>query len=119
MRTLLLSIPLLLSSTIAFADDNELMASFVICPIDAEAYQAEASVMPTAELDEDATLLNVIFYEYFTESAETAIQQVSSSDSDNIDAIYNLQGVKMESYVKGINIIRYKNGTTKNILIVK
>lgn len=39
----------------------------------------------------------------------------SNDDSNAIIGIYDLQGYKMESLSKGINIIKYKNGTSKKV----
>ncbi len=35
-----------------------------------------------------------------------------------IEAVYNLQGVRLEAPVKGINIIRYTDGTTRKVIVL-
>ena len=47
----------------------------------------------------------------------TKITNVETIDSDDIDGIYSSNGVKLDTPQKGMNIIRYKNGKTKKIII--
>ena len=47
----------------------------------------------------------------------TKITNVETIDSDEIDGIYSSNGVKLDTPQKGMNIIRYKNGKTKKIII--
>lgn len=45
-----------------------------------------------------------------------AIGVVNADECDEIEGIYDLQGHKLRDFVNGINIVRYKNGTSKKIL---
>ena len=47
----------------------------------------------------------------------TKITNVETIDSDEIDGIYSSNGVKLNTPQRGMNIIRYKNGKTKKIII--
>lgn len=47
----------------------------------------------------------------------TKITNVETIDSDEIDGIYSSNGVKLDTPQKGMNIVRYKNGKTKKIII--
>lgn len=47
----------------------------------------------------------------------TDIAQVLSADASEIDAYYSLEGYKLSSPRKGINIVRLKNGKTYRILV--
>ena len=49
-------------------------------------------------------------------SPATGIKPVVNGDTSVVD-IYNLNGVRINSYQKGINIIRLSDGTTKKILV--
>lgn len=47
----------------------------------------------------------------------TSIEQVSSSDSyKGIDEIRNLSGIRLMNLQYGVNIVKYKNGTTKTVI---
>ena len=48
----------------------------------------------------------------------TSIQSVASEQGEvKIIGIYNLQGMKLNAPVKGLNIIKFSNGTTKKVMI--
>lgn len=38
-------------------------------------------------------------------------------NNDDIEGFYNVNGVRHDTPVKGINIVRYKNGQTKKVVI--
>ena len=47
----------------------------------------------------------------------TGINSVREYNSDEVEGIYTINGKKLDSPVKGINIIKYKNGKTEKRLI--
>ena len=49
--------------------------------------------------------------------SSTAIQSVRSHQSDDNGAIFDLQGRRLSSPTKGINIIRQSDGTTKKVIV--
>lgn len=49
-------------------------------------------------------------------SPATGIDSIATVDT-SVVAIYNLSGVKVNTYQKGINIVRLSDGTTKKILV--
>lgn len=49
-------------------------------------------------------------------SSTTGIDSIATGDT-SVVAIYNLSGVKVNTYQKGINIVRLSDGTTKKILV--
>ena len=49
-------------------------------------------------------------------SPATGIDSIATGDT-SVVAIYNLSGVKVNTYQKGINIVRLSDGTTKKILV--
>ena len=54
--------------------------------------------------------------EFVEDYDATGISSVSV-DNDDVEGYYNVKGVRNETPVKGINIIRYKNGQTKKVVI--
>ena len=54
--------------------------------------------------------------EFVEEGDVTGISSVGV-DNDNVEGYYTVNGVRNETPVKGINIIRYKNGQTKKVVI--
>ena len=66
----------------------------------------KGSVYVVTRADQYAARLNVIWPEDDEENAATAIQSVKTVESN--DAIYNLQGVRLNKAQKGINIINGK-----------
>ena len=50
------------------------------------------------------------------EDNPTAIDDVNTVD-DAIDAYYTVDGMKLESPAKGLNIVKYKSGRTKKVYI--
>ena len=56
----------------------------------------------------------------FVESEDgeaTGINGTSIESSDEIEGVYSSNGVKLDTPQKGMNIIRYKNGKTKKIMV--
>ena len=51
-------------------------------------------------------------------SLPTSINSFASEQGEvKIVGIYNLQGMKLNAPVKGLNIIKFSNGTTKKVMI--
>ncbi|MDY6092889.1 MAG: hypothetical protein SPI57_06850, partial [Prevotella sp.] len=50
-------------------------------------------------------------------SDPTAIQNTFIGEQTGEYRIYNLKGVEVPSLQKGVNIIRYANGTTKKVFV--
>lgn len=46
----------------------------------------------------------------------TAVDGINTADDASIQAIYNINGQQMREMQKGINIVRYSNGTVKKIM---
>ena len=61
----------------------------------------------------DYSKLNLIFVEEDSEET-TGINRVNE-ENDEIEGIYSANGVPLETFTKGLNIIKYKNGKTKKI----
>ena len=56
----------------------------------------------------------------FVESEDgeaTGINGTSLESSDDIEGVYSSNGIKLDTPQKGMNIIRYKNGKTKKIMV--
>lgn len=49
-------------------------------------------------------------------NGSSGIAPLPINNSKEITGIYNLQGHKLERLIKGVNIIKYKNGTTKKVI---
>lgn len=47
----------------------------------------------------------------------TGVESIESKNSLTIVAVYNLQGQKLESMQKGVNIVKYSDGSTKKIMV--
>jgi hypothetical protein len=62
----------------------------------------------------DYSKINIGFIE---DEDATGLSTISSEENNQIEGIYSVNGSKHENLEKGINIIRYKNGTTKKVII--
>jgi hypothetical protein len=64
-----------------------------------------------------------LFFDYIKlekselKSIDTGISSPSFNTSAEIEAIYNLYGIRIPSLQKGINIIKYTDGSSKKILV--
>jgi hypothetical protein len=47
----------------------------------------------------------------------TGISNIDSGDKSEIDGYYTINGVRSEVPVRGMNIVKYKNGKTKKVMI--
>ena len=47
----------------------------------------------------------------------TGIDRTRVINSDDVEGIYTTNGMKVDEPVRGINIIRYKNGKTEKIIV--
>ena len=57
-------------------------------------------------------------FEFVEEDGEaTGINNTNAESADEIEGIYNSNGIRLESKTKGLNIIKYKSGKTKKIYI--
>ncbi len=71
----------------------------------------------TANTDNgDYSKLNLVFIEDNDEATDISKKYL---DEDEIEGIYTLDGVKVQTPVKGMNIIRFANGKTKKINVKK
>ncbi len=71
----------------------------------------------TANTDNgDYSKLNLVFIEDNDEATDISKMYL---DEDEIEGIYTLDGVKVQTPVKGMNIIRFTNGKTKKINVKK
>lgn len=71
----------------------------------------------TANTDNgDYSKLNLVFIEDNDEATDISKKYL---DEDEIEGIYTLDGVKVQTPVKGMNIIRFTNGKTKKINVKK
>ena len=52
-----------------------------------------------------------------SDSDATGVSSVKTGDDSDIEGYYNINGVRSETPVRGVNIIRYKNGSTKKVVI--
>ena len=52
-----------------------------------------------------------------SDSDATGVSSVKTGDDSDIEGYYNINGVRSETPVRGINIIRYKNGSTRKVVI--
>ena len=59
---------------------------------------------------------NFIFVES-DEGEATGINGASTASPDDVEGVYTVNGIKLDAPQKGLNIIRYKNGETKKIII--
>jgi len=62
----------------------------------------------------DYSKINIGFIE---DDDATGLSAISSDEDDQIEGIYSVNGSKHDNLVRGINIIRYKNGTTKKVIV--
>ena len=69
----------------------------------------------TTEGKDDWAKINLVIVE--DDSEATNVSSVSEELSDEIEGYYSSNGSKHETPVKGLNIIKYKNGKTKKIII--
>ena len=55
----------------------------------------------------------------FTEAAEdaTSISAANADENTEIEGYYSVNGVRSNVPVKGMNIVKFKNGKTKKIMI--
>ena len=57
-------------------------------------------------------------FEFVEEDGQaTGINNTNAESADEIEGIYNSNGIRLESKAKGLNIIKYKSGKTKKIYI--
>ena len=76
-----------------------------------DAMQLDAeSVLETADFE--AAIKNMVDHA----KKETGIDEVLT-DSDQIDVVYTLQGKRVSAPVKGWNIVKMKNGTTRKVYV--
>ncbi len=66
--------------------------------------------------DDDYSKLRFIIIGDEEDNLPTAIDDVNTVD-DAIDAYYTVDGMKLESPTKGLNIVKYKSGRTKKVYI--
>ena len=64
--------------------------------------------------DIDYAKTNIFFVDIDDDTTDIFRHQV---DSNDVEGVYTVSGAKVEKPVKGVNIIRYKNGTTKKIYV--
>lgn len=48
---------------------------------------------------------------------ETRIKTLSADETNVIEHIYTIDGMQTDALQKGVNIIQYKDGTTKKVLV--
>lgn len=59
-------------------------------------------------------------YKYYWNTTETGINPIiDNAESATIDAIYSINGEKLKAHQKGLNIIRYSDGTIRKKLFKK
>ena len=59
-----------------------------------------------------------IIYKYSWTTTETDINTITdNADVPTIDATYTINGTKVKSQQKGLNIIRYSDGTTRKTIL--
>ena len=58
-----------------------------------------------------------ISFGFIEDEEATGLSTISSDGDNQIEGIYSVNGSKQDNLEKGINIIRYKNGTTKKVII--
>ena len=68
----------------------------------------------TSRGDIDYAKTNIFFVDIDDDTTDIFRHQV---DSNDVEGVYTVSGAKVEKPVKGVNIIRYKNGTTKKIYV--
>jgi hypothetical protein len=52
-----------------------------------------------------------------SDSDATGVSSVKTGEDSDIEGYYSINGVRSETPVRGINIIRYKNGSTRKVVI--
>jgi hypothetical protein len=67
----------------------------------------------TTEGKDDWSKINLIITE--EDSEATGIVSTNKELSEEIEGYYSPNGVKIEAPIKGLNIVKYKNGTSKKI----
>lgn len=73
-----------------------------------------ASIGFEAATDSRATLLALSM----DTSVPSGIDSIIQSDTErSVEGIYNLNGVRMNGMQKGVNILRYSDGTTRKVLV--
>jgi hypothetical protein len=80
-----------------------------------QSYVWYIKVTPRTEND-DYSNLNLAFVE---ENETNGISTYAIDADNNIEGIYTTDGIKVETPVKGINIIRYKNGNIKKYVFTQ
>jgi len=53
----------------------------------------------------------------FVTSDSTPVQAVHAADGDSITAIYTLGGTQVSALQRGVNIVKYSDGTTRKIMV--
>lgn len=54
---------------------------------------------------------------FIIDGEETAIEGVNAETTEEIVAIYSLDGRRVESLVKGVNIVKLSNGKTRKVIV--
>lgn len=60
---------------------------------------------------------NVNALQFIIDGEETAIEGVNAETTEEIVAIYSLDGRRVESLVKGVNIVKLSNGKTRKVIV--
>lgn len=76
-------------------------------------------------LDKNIPLEYEIYYTYKDKEfvfnskfdSKVGIDNVSTTETNNVPEIYDVNGKKIESYQKGINVVKYNDGSVKKIMI--
>ena len=55
--------------------------------------------------------------QFIIDGEETAIEGVNAETTEEIVAIYSLDGRRVESLVKGVNIVKLSNGKTRKVIV--
>ena len=58
-----------------------------------------------------------ISFGFIEDEDATGLSTIGADEDNQIEGIYSVNGSKHDNLEKGINIIRYKNGTTKKVII--
>ena len=74
-------------------------------------YNWYIKISPNGDND-DYSKINISF----VEDDATSVNNIEGQ-LDEVEGIYSINGIKTETFSKGINIIRYKNGKTKKVFI--
>ena len=78
-----------------------------------EASGAPRRVSPTDDNFLDNIYLMVVSGD---ENPETGIDDLATDNGKEVEAIYTVDGIRVDSVAKGVNIIRFKDGSVKKVL---